>query len=381
MKFQDIKDVLTFTAFLPEPDDSTATWRKRFSGRKAIFFNIGKNILNWMPFGKGCKCLAPGKAEGDLKEMFHNLSLEWKKATEGGWCGISLNTRYVISLENNLSRRKGYEELLKTNPRQILGSKYEKGKRYSVTHNPETNSSLLLTCDEEQVKRIETLLTENGMRAGRICVGTYAMLRHLTQEVEKLLPKGQPPDPQFSQLYVVCNQGSVCILSQQGVQWMELRSRSDVYAADDVTPILDLLAPFQQKMVQQSSVALLCNDVDPMISGAIAEFFKGVQVLDFTKKNHLWALLCDNLGALGHEKPRIATPGKAEGENSEESPKPVLPAPVSASETQNPSVTVANPPPLPPPLPDAPKNGGKGDAPALEPIQTTPPPLPPREEN
>ena len=38
--------------------------------------------------------------------------------TSEGWCAISFSTRYVISLEVNLSRRKGSEEQIKTNPKQ-----------------------------------------------------------------------------------------------------------------------------------------------------------------------------------------------------------------------------------------------------------------------
>ena len=34
---------------------------------------------------------------------------------------MSLNNRFIISLENNLSRRENYRELLRTNPKAVLG--------------------------------------------------------------------------------------------------------------------------------------------------------------------------------------------------------------------------------------------------------------------
>lgn len=294
MKLQDIKDVLTFNAFLPEPDDSSATWRKRFASKRSLFLNIGKSCINWMSLGKGCKLQTPGKVDADqkseLKEIFQNHSAEWRKLTDGSWCGISINTRYIISLENNLSRRKGSEELLKTNPRQALGAKYEKGKRYAVTHNPESNTSLLLTCDEEQIKKIELAAIEASMKVARICVGTYAMIRHLLAEVAKTRPKGELVNPESGVIYIVCNHGAVCILNQLGDQWVELRSRTDVFN-EDPQPIVDLLAPFLPRMTNLYTVALLNHDVDIRLSETITNVFPSFTVTDFTKPGQLWAIL------------------------------------------------------------------------------------------
>ncbi len=42
MKLSDVKDVLTFAAFRPEPDDRLATWTRRFARKRTLFLNIGR---------------------------------------------------------------------------------------------------------------------------------------------------------------------------------------------------------------------------------------------------------------------------------------------------------------------------------------------------
>lgn len=292
MNFQDIKDVLTFNAFLPEPDDSSANWKKRFAGKRSLLMDVGKSVIHWMTLNKACKFQELGKVEGELKEIFTQSAEEWKKLTDGAWCGISLNSRYVISLESNLSRKKGAEDILKSNPRAALGSKYEKGKRYAVTHNPESNTSLLLSMDEEFVKKIEAICKETGLFVGRICCGTYVLLRHLLMEVGRRQPKGQQLPAEAGVIYVVCNHGSLCILSQRGEQWLELRSRTDVYT-DSAKPILELLDPFKQQLSPPLSVFLIMDETNTEFAGEITNFFDPVPVEDLTKPGQLWELLRD----------------------------------------------------------------------------------------
>ncbi len=246
-----------------------------------------------MSLGKGCKFQEGGKADGDLKEIITQNADEWKRLSDGGWCGVSLNSRYIISLENNLSRRKGTEDLLRTNPRAALGSKYERGKRYAVTHNPESNTSLLLSNEEENVKKIEALFKEAGLSSARICCGTYALLRHLLIETVRAQPKNQPQDPSAGILYIVCNAGSVCLLSQRGDQWLELRSRTDVWT-DSPDPILDLLHPFQQQLTAPFSVALIADEPIPGFADVLTKFFPGSPVTDFTIPNQLWTVMREN---------------------------------------------------------------------------------------
>ncbi len=52
MKLKDIKDVLTFAAFRPEPDDSSASWSKRFPKKRSLLLNIGRETVSWQGGGE-----------------------------------------------------------------------------------------------------------------------------------------------------------------------------------------------------------------------------------------------------------------------------------------------------------------------------------------
>ena len=123
MKLKDLKDVLTFAAFLPESDDSTAAWSKRFPGKRTLLLNIGKDSTSWRVMDKKGVIGEAGKMEGPFKEVLTQMGEEWRSLADDGWCAVSLNSRFVISLEINLSRRQGVEEVLRTNPKAALGAK------------------------------------------------------------------------------------------------------------------------------------------------------------------------------------------------------------------------------------------------------------------
>ena len=164
----DLKSILNFSAFRSEPDDPSASWKKRFPSEKTVFFGVGRATLTWRAIGRSG---SPGELESaraDPKEVLTQSAEHIKSLTERGWCAVSLNTRYVISLETNLSRRAGTEDMLKSNPRGVLGGRFERGKRYALTHNPETNSSILLTFDEDQIRKAEAMFS---LRAFETCPG------------------------------------------------------------------------------------------------------------------------------------------------------------------------------------------------------------------
>jgi len=293
MTLQDIKDVLTFASFRPEPDDPMFAWRRRFSHRRALFLALAKNRVNWMGMGKGGKLLGGGQAEGELKDIFTQNAAEWKRLSEDGLLGISLNTRYVISLEINLTRRKGAEDLLKANPRAALGTRYERGKRYAVTHNPDSNTSLLLTCEEEFIKKLEVLLQEHGLAPARIACGTYVMLRQLMLEVAAAQAKARMAPDETPHLFVVLNDGAIAILLQIGVQWIELRSRPDVWQGEDISPVLELFKPFQSRMEGACRVSLMGDQMRPALVEEVKTFFGGGEIEDFSQTDRLWTVLRD----------------------------------------------------------------------------------------
>ena len=286
MNSVDLKSILNFSAFRPEPDDPSAAWRKRFPSERTIQFGIGRARLAWRGISRSGK---PGEAESvkaEPREALTQSADHIKTLADHGWCTVSLNTRYVISLETNLSRRTGSEDLLKSNPRTILGGKYERGKRYAVTHNPETNSSILLTFDEDQTRKAEAMFSESGFRVGRVCCGAYVLLRHALAETNNTKGSEQP----FSSFYIICSEGAVCALVQDQDRWMELRSRTDVYE-EDIGPITDLLAPFHARLAPEIGITLACDEPLPGLADRLAATFPGRAVNDLTEPGLLASLL------------------------------------------------------------------------------------------
>lgn len=286
MNGRDILSVLNFSAFRPEEDDATASWRRRFPRHRTAIVSIGRGALSWRGVLRNGQSADGGFLRGDPKELLGQVALHLKDATDDGWCAVSLNTRYVISLETNLSRRPGSEELLKTNPRSVLGARYERGKRYAVTHSPETNSSILVACDEEQIRKHEAMFREAGLKVGRYCCGAYILLRHALSKTNTT--KGEEKAGSF--LYVICSQGSVCALLQDEDRWMEVRSRTDVYD-ESIEPALELLAPFNQKVPAGAEIILVCDNVFPEMVEGLGRLFPNQKINDLTTPDLLSNLM------------------------------------------------------------------------------------------
>lgn len=293
MKLKDITDVLTFAAFRPEPDDAAAPWPRRFPKKKTLLLNVGKNRTSWRALARG-RLLDAGQQRGDFKDIAATLAPEWRKLTDDGWCNVSINSRYIISLESNLPRKEGIEDIMRTNPRVVLGSKFERTKRYALTNNPEHGTSIVLSCEEEVIKKVETTLAENGLHAGRIACGTYLLLRRLIEHANADAPapdKGNAAPA--GHLFVVCNEGSVCILTQTGDVWAELRSRSDFYE-DDTAPVLEMISP-SRRTDEAPPVEILFVSDQPgsPLPVQLVEKFPDLKVTDLTQPDHLWAHLAD----------------------------------------------------------------------------------------
>ena len=288
---QYVKSVLNFGAFRPEADDPAASWKSRFGGRQTAMVYVGRNSLAYSVIGKKGEVSDGDSARGELKEVFTELGPVIKDHTVDGWCLVSLDSRYVISVESNLSRKKGSEEALKKDPRSVLHARYEKGKRYAVTHNPETNSSILLTMDEENVKKTEALCKEQGLKPGRICCGTYVLLRHALGATN--VKKGS--EAPLSALYLACCRGSVCALMQEKDNWMELRSRPDLFEpGGDIAPLVELLRPFEERLGPERGLVVACDEPVDGLPEKLAELFPGRPVNDLTEPGLLVRLLYQN---------------------------------------------------------------------------------------
>jgi len=286
-----VKAVLNFSAFRPEEDDPQASWKSRFGGRPTALVHLGRNALSYAVIdGRGDVAERESK-RGEWKELFAELGPVIKADTHDGWCVISLDSRYVLSVESNLSRKKGSEEALRKDPRSVLHSRFERGKRYAITHNPETNSSLLLSLDEDNIKKVETLCKERGLKPARICCGTYVLLRHALSETNAKKGSETP----FSALYLACCHGSVCALLQEKDNWMELRSRPDLFEPDgDLAPLGELLRPFEERLGPERGLVVACDEPVPGLPEKLAELFPGRPIRDLTEPGLLARLLYRN---------------------------------------------------------------------------------------
>lgn len=295
MKLKDIKDVLTFAAFRPEPDDRLAAWTRRFSNQRTLLLNVGRGRTSWKGLGKGGRLVDGGVQYGEFKDLAPTLAHEWRGLTDEGWCAVSLNSRYVISLETNVSRKPGVEEILRTNPRAVLGARYERGKRYLLTNNPESVATLLLAVDEEQIKQIEGVLRTIGLHVGRICCGTYALLRRLLESVHTGTEKNQAPAAHRSAyLDVVCCEGSICAMLENGDLWKELRSRSDLYKDDDAESVIEILQPLIARHGDDVSVRFVADQADSLILEKLRARLPGADITDHSREDHLWRVMADS---------------------------------------------------------------------------------------
>lgn len=296
MNLTDIKNVLTFEAFHPEPDDSSAPWVKRFPKKRSLLVNVSRRRTSWRLLDKDGSLGEPSSAEGELKEVLAQTAAEWKEMTDGGWCAVSLNNRFVVSLEVNLSRRKGLEDLLRANPKAALGAKAERGKRYQLTHNPESNTSLLLACDEEAILRTEALFRENGLSVGRVCFGVYAMLLELIDQVREArrVRLAQNPDaPTGTVLMAALCDGSLCALGQQEEQWTRLRSRTELFTEEDLAPAVDLLLPMIEESGPATHVLVMNDTPRPAFIDHLVSRLPGIHVSDVTVPSQLGKILAD----------------------------------------------------------------------------------------
>lgn len=296
MKLKDIKNVLNFEAFHPEPDDCTAPWVKRFPKKRSLLLNVSRKRMSWRLMEKDGSLGEVTTLEGEPKEVLSQMAPEWKEQTDGGWCAISLNNRYVVSLEMNLSRRKGMDDLLRTNAKAALGAKAERGKRYQLTHNPESNTSLLLACEEDAIVKLEALFKEHGLSVGRVCVGAYAMLMELVDQVRdaRRVHLAQNPDaPTGTVLMAALCDGSLCALGQQEEQWTKLRSRTDLFTEEDLTPAVDLLIPMIEESGPETHVLIMNDVARPGFIDHLVTRVPGLRVSDVTVPHQLGKILAD----------------------------------------------------------------------------------------
>jgi hypothetical protein len=294
MKLKDIVDVMSFKAFLPEPDDGTTTWHRRFPKEKTLLLNIGRRRVSWASLNRRGEFVELGSIEGELKEVLGTMAPEWSAMTENGWCAVSLNTRCMLNLEINLSRRPGLEEMLKSNPKGVLGSKAERGKRYGLKHNPESNSSILVACDEDAIVKTEALLKEANFKVGRFSCGVYGMLLDLLAQYHEIRTSrdAKSEGEMGPVLLIACCEGSVAALTVKDEAWLELRSRTDCYS-EDMSPVMEIILPLLQNAGAGTQVIYMADTDGTIFPAMLQNRAPGLPVSDVSVPTQLWKILTD----------------------------------------------------------------------------------------
>ena len=293
MKLSDITNVLSFAAFRPDPDDSSCVWSKRFPNKKTLLLNFSKDSVSWRSVTKEGALGDENSIAGPLKEVVQDMSEEWMELTDGGWCAVSINHRFVISLETNLTRQNGASELIRTNPKSVLGSKSERGKRYALKHNDESNSSILLAVDEDYIKEIETLFKGSGLKVGRICCGIYGMLAESLDQISEAQKDYDESDqgPLGDVISITCCEGSVCILKSDQEKWIELRSRNSLYTREDMEPLRKIMAPILEDLGSNAQIVLSADRTAEGINQMLSDLAPNVRINDISDSCGLWNLL------------------------------------------------------------------------------------------
>ncbi len=285
METRDIKDVLTMAAFRPEPDNSKFAWSKRFPGKKSVIVNVGRGQITWGFLDKKGNCVNQGMADGEFMDVAAQMADEWRAQGDDGWVGVSLNNRFIISLEHNLSRTQGWEDTIRNNPKSILGTKCDRTKRYALHHNPETSASLVMACDDSLIKSVEESMRSHNLRPARICSGLFAMTGQLLNRINT--------DSTFKKqelIVITWCDGSLCVLRQKNGQWQELRSRSGL-AKGDSTAVQQMLRPYVEDANPDTRVVFMGEHTENEFKSNYLQLLGNLQVTDVTEPNQLWSIL------------------------------------------------------------------------------------------
>lgn len=286
MLTEEIKSVLSFAAFRPDVDDADIPWARRFEGRKSLLINIGRNQTSWRGIDKKGVLVDGGVQEDEFADVAPQRADEWRGLTEGGWCAVSVNHRFIISLENNMMRGENCISLLRTNPRAVLGPKFDRGKRYAISHHPEAATSMLLAVEDSMIKVTEDVLKSIGLRPARVCSGLFAMMEHTVMNLGAEVSGGAPS----SFVLIASCEGSVAALCQQDGQWRDFRCRSGL-GLEMVETTLQIVSPLVAKAPPGTPVFYVSDGQDEKFRSELMVHLEKVGARDLTEPDLLWRVI------------------------------------------------------------------------------------------
>ena len=252
---------------------------------KSVIVNVNRDSCNWAFINRKGGIDNIGEADGQFMDVAAQMADQWRLSSEDGWIGISVNNRFIISLEHNLSRKSGWADELRQNPKSILGTKYDRAKRYAIHHNPETSASLMMACDDSMIKTIEEVMRSHNLRPARVCSGLFAMTGNFLNRVAA-------DNSLKSQdlILVTWLEGSLCILRQKNGQWQDLRCRSGLPPQDEMT-VTQMINPFVEAADSSTRVVLMEDRKNGGFSQKYLPLFANLHVTDATDEYNLWNIL------------------------------------------------------------------------------------------
>jgi hypothetical protein len=176
--------------------------------------------------------------------------------------------------------------LLRTNPRAVLGPKFDRGKRYAISHHPEAATSMLLAVEDSMIKVTEDILKSIGLRPARVCSGLFAMMEHT---VMKLDAENRGSAPASFVLIASC-EGSIAALCQQDGQWRDLRCRSGL-GQEMVETTLQIVSPLVAKAPPGTPVYYVSDGQDEKFRSQLMEHLEKVGARDLTEPDLLWQVI------------------------------------------------------------------------------------------
>lgn len=74
MEIRDLKDVLSFAAFRPEPDNPRFTWQQRFPKRKSVLVNVSRGRCSWAMISRKGEVESAAEADGEFVEVASHMA-------------------------------------------------------------------------------------------------------------------------------------------------------------------------------------------------------------------------------------------------------------------------------------------------------------------
>jgi hypothetical protein len=140
-----------------------------------------------------------------------------------------------------------------------------------------------MACDDSMVKVTEETLRANGLKAGRICCGLFALME---TKLSEIYSSGRP-EAKGSFLLIATCEGSIAALAQQAGQWTDLRSRSGV-GTENPEAMLQIIAPLVQKFPPGTPVFYVHDGTDERFTTIMMNQLTRIGAMDISADDQLW---------------------------------------------------------------------------------------------